>query len=397
MQKRLEFLLKHMTGRRGMVPSDTDPDLHVRIIYYVLNKFPEFGAEVVLSTLLGTNPAVALQQFIPGSPSTMTSLHIDEEPIYGSPQVLYSLQAPQLISSSISVASTSSLGESSIPFEKYVVALRAFKYHLNDVQALQVSTAAANSSQSSSFGRAGSFSGNSSNFGTSYIVVESKMTLSAPPFPTYSDTATFEVCDAISHTPKSDTVLPDVISHHSYAKLSGSIRSILDKANEVMGSLGPILESSFSKSSISELISGSQYSTAPMTPNAMSSRRSSFSDSTGSMYLSGPADMKQTGERPMILEMLKTWMDLIPTASPTGMSPQSVIALIARQVFSGHDYIRDSALKALLRMASIKTEKNDFWKLDVGEWSTFVLDTMMQNALSYFTEGLVRFFYPVCR
>ena len=354
-------------GRRAILPGDVDHELHIRLVYYIINKFPEFGADVVLSHIMGFTASSTLQASSPGMPS---SLSLDEDSFHSMSPSLFTMQSPAANSSSISLSLVSGATDSMAPFERYVVALGAFRYFMADIQTVF-----------------GSNQGGStpSNFGNASVVVESKFTLLQPPFPHFTDTTLFTMCE-IRPASKADSDHSMIITPNFYSKLSSSTRQILDRVNEVMGMVGSSLEAYFSKLALMETLFLSQ---APSlgTPNAGSSRRSSFSDPASSLLSNSASDLRQVPDRVVNLELMKVWLDLIPICSPVGMSPRAILVLISKQVFCGRESVRESAICALERISLIGNDKSEFWNLD--RWNQAVIDVAMETWLGIVSDNMV--------
>ena len=179
---------------------------------------------------------------------------------------------------------------------------------------------------------------------------------------------------------------PPIISTQFYNKMSSSTRVPLDRMNEVMGNIGPILETYFNKVSLLEILHPFNMMPAGG-PNAGASRRSSLSEPP--TFGSG-TDYKMIADRTLMLDMLKTWLDLIPICSPASLSPHHIIVITVKHVFSGHSGIRDAAVSALERIASIKDEVSEFWKINGDvRWPEFVLDTLIQQGMLLLSENMV--------
>jgi hypothetical protein len=143
------------------------------------------------------------------------------------------------------------------------------------------------------------------------------------------------------------------IDHDLLKQLNSFTRQLIDKVTEVMGTLATTIDSFFSKFTLMEI-------TSPLTFNGeyvsmANARRSSFSDPSSltaraKNLSSGGPEVNQIFERGIMIEALKSWLELIPLCPPKGVPTKDIINIITKHLFSGHDGIKLSAIETLERL-----------------------------------------------
>jgi hypothetical protein len=294
-------------------------------------------------------------------------------------------------SSSLSLSSNSSFIEST-PLERYAIGIGAFHYFIVDVL-LFLSPIVSNASNVNS---------SKLQISTGVVIVESKYALSMPQFPRFTDTSKFNICEIQPLDVASS--LPPIITPPFFQKFNGSTKETLEKLNEVMGLVGSVLEAYFRKLPILELVNNttnasasspqpnSAYASSTITSLAsLASTRSSVTEqSLSSLSLIDFRSNPNSIDRNFMHEVWKIWLNAIPIASPSSMSPKTIISFVTLAALSGNPSLHESALLCLERISRIESiHQSDFWTLDRTSWREYVIENFLESAYRCLIENMV--------
>ncbi|KAH9273162.1 hypothetical protein BASA83_004451 [Batrachochytrium salamandrivorans] len=361
-QRRMDeiFRILFSPNKRGVVPTECDPNSFVRIVYFVLVKYPEYGNDIV-GNLLGNSSLNLLP--------TVTSL--------------LAFFSTSQISSGYSEADLSHNYTRNIEVipnpERLLVALRSFLLFLSDVEY------SLGDSQGSSSTTADHHANNSRTIGS----LESLVDLAQHNASSRSACGISQIDGSSANRLPVNECLEDEVLH----RMGGSIRDTLDTINSLVGrillfldqTLGGILIMDAMSLSMAVPAGSTSGGTIGSAANIILQRPAiSLAEAfPGSIYtpIVGASvitamDKERTangdvfGKDRAHLDLLRVVLESIPRYSPHGIPPLKVIEVVSRLLLHLDKDIRAVAAAALGRIARIKTSsiRNKFWVItDTGE------------------------------
>ncbi|KAJ3135392.1 Cell morphogenesis protein PAG1 [Physocladia obscura] len=445
--KRVETLLKHIFPVKSTVinPPDVNVDMLTRIVYIAMIKYMESMMELFSILMLGVDgTTVPLGAAGGGGPSLGTggSTGSDKSPMNSR----RSESSQQTAGGSFSDFTFSSgginagpiatgglsLGESELLTnanasagpKRQIIGMRAFLLLLADIEeALENSSSSGGQSVSpwsNGFGGGSGGTGFSNSSITSgatsarSIVVQGKIKLLAPPFPSLNlsdkgdilalasiqdrSTASRNNSLAGDHTTEASWVskmeksaettteiatkaekLGLSIPNNTFQRMSSNVRIYLERVNFVFGgmfiSLGKVCGNHFWSSS-RDYTFGTV--TVATNVNEGTTRRSSSSDmpsNYSSLNVTGTsvADTSATSIAGMSkwaqYELLRNCIDMIPRLCPGGLSATRVVEMLAVYTFHVDEHVRTGSIQALFRIAKIVQGTSDNSTLGNAYWS----------------------------
>ncbi|KAJ3349902.1 Cell morphogenesis protein PAG1, partial [Kappamyces sp. JEL0680] len=351
-QKRTDWFVKVLfPSRRVVTPADCDLDVFVRICYYILVKYPEYGNEAVITHLLTSD----IKGKIAGENDSFSinksegSLHLEEVP-----------NADRLF----------------IAFRSFILLLRDVEQSIGDKDdTLGFATTA------------GAVSAVQSTSGSGYVLVEGKINLKPPKFPSFERTSdySFEYLQDIGTRENQNlrqrqfvntAPLNTPLSKESQSRMGTSMRDTLQLVNLHLGQTFVSLDIVLGYRNLVE-------PAAPPNSNPYMQPTTSFSGTTsnpGLNQLRRPSTVVDTlnsftgipsrqevftvdmiepkapeSQDQVYLRLLRTVIDTFPRCYPTGVPAIKVVEILSK--FAGLHYdrsIQNAAFDALCRIAKAK-------------------------------------------
>ncbi|KAJ3319284.1 Cell morphogenesis protein PAG1, partial [Blyttiomyces sp. JEL0837] len=466
--KRIETLLRLLfpPRSRAILPEGTLLDHFVRLMYIILVKWTDVVLDQFLFILLGIEPLTntntvsssgASSQTSSTSGQTINSLQgstVVASLTFGSYQSDGSSPAlsddmtsrtgvsmppmspaPSMTSSSSSTAaplspvpSNTQINETIQNPERLIIALRSFLLLLADMENSLTGNMSASGLGSDLGGNAGnafSFPGFGLGAGNattqSNIVVQGKLKLQPPPFPTlvmprFGDLEALtamrdrsQISSAISNNPptgssssnpfaggfasapSTSTTIESVrvrgintaLLNSVQQRMSEGMRTGLERINALLGRVATALDkacgshlllSSSSSSSFSSREGGSGgrdglLTSASSISVTSSARRPSMSESAvqqalgsdlkGDKAMAGALDGSTSLNRQIMYDLMRNYIDCIPRYIPSRIPPTRLIEMLAKYSFHVDEGVRSASISALLRIASIRQGEND--------------------------------------
>jgi len=416
-QKRLNSVLKVLfpANRKFITPSETSLNLFVQIVYFITAKHLEYGLNNIILMLLncesgitsfsggtaGTEKYLNLPNGIAGSIGSSLSQVYGGISNYGDDNF-----SSTGSNSSFQPATSSSIipSESDIAPERIIIGIRAFLLILSDLEEVVLQNPSSNPSSYLPVSK--SIPNN-----LSQVVVEGKINIPPPPFPTSAlinkssreertaSTGGYEELrksqkllnnDASGNvSSKSEYSINNVISSKIIARFGISVRDAIDRVNEVIGRLALSLEQSCGSYLITDerlysfnipMINSSSNSGVAQRRPASSVNGEGRNSNEGlnntvesqSQLLQGiNAPLNNTTshfsiskERQMLFYLTKTYLNALPRCTPTGVGSTWMLETIVKYLYHIDESIRMAASEALKRIAKIKDDNSKRWWLE---------------------------------
>ncbi|KAL5035352.1 hypothetical protein BDV3_005299 [Batrachochytrium dendrobatidis] len=379
-QRRVDEILRVLfpANKRGVVPTDCDTTSFVRIVYFVLVKYSEYGNEII-NMLLGPSslnnlPSISL--LLTSSATSQISYGSSEADLsYGIFRNTEVLPNP----------------------ERLLIAFRSFILFLSDVEV------SLGDPQGSSLITAGTVSAVQS--GSGMVVVEGKINLPSPRFPDHhsNKNGTSSSLQNLAHhaqhnivfgseddavpISKTTTNCPTIngyLSEEILVRMGSSIRETLETINSVVGrallfldqTLGnvyvmdrPSMGFEFPECSSGGTIgSSNSFHRRPSVNVSDVLQVSLYAPMASVSVLAGLEKDKPTITELFVkirphLDLLCSVLECLPRYTPLGITPLKVIEVISRLLVHLDDNVRREAFAALCRIARIKTSstQHTFW------------------------------------
>ncbi|KAI8898227.1 cell morphogenesis N-terminal-domain-containing protein [Globomyces pollinis-pini] len=356
-QKRIDYFPKVLfPNRHSLAPSECDFDHFVRVVYYILAKYPEYGNEKVIAHLLKSD----IVQGRNGNQETDS------------------------FNNSKSDHSFQMLLEDLPNADRLIVAFRAFLLLMRDVEQSSLNKEGVHSVT------AGTVSAVQS--GTGLVLVEGKINIPPPQFPDFTH-ATDNSLDYLDHIADRTgskfkignlnvSMLHTHLTEENLARMGTSMRETLTIINEYAGKAMIILESTLGSSiSYDGNSPGTpNFQTSSTTSNILSNtsqqRRANASvvetlnsftglPSRQELFVAEPA-MEPKGidsHDSTYLRLLRVIVDSLPRFSPTGVLAIRLIAMLSRYTMPAESCISKCSFSALCRIAQLKPETaTEYWR-----------------------------------
>jgi len=420
-QKRLDSILKVLfpVNRKIITPSETSLNLFVQIVYFITAKHLEYGLNNVILMLLNCESGItsfsggsnSVEKYLSLSGGVAGTIGTSLSQVYGGVSIMgddnFSTTGSN---SSFQNATTSSVipSETDIAPERIIIGIRAFLLILSDLEEVVHQNHSTNPSSYLPVSK----SMPSNLTLSSQVVVEGKINIPPPPFPTSAlinkssreertaSTGGYEELRKSQKLLNNDTPLGNlgakpeysinnVISSKVIARFGISVRDAIDRVNEVIGRLALSLEQSCGSYLITDerfysfnipILSSSSSSTVTARRPASSvngeGRNSNEGlnntiDSQSQILPGGTAPLSNTTshfsvskERHMLFLLIKTYLNALPRCTPTGVGSTWMLETIVKYVYHIDEGIRMAATEALKRIAKIKDENAKRWWLD---------------------------------
>ena len=418
-QKRLGSILKVLfpVNRKFITPSETSLNLFVQIVYFITAKHLEYGLNNVILMLLKCESGIS--SFSGGTASGDKYLNISNG-VSGTvkssiSQVYNGIPSFNLDDNFSSTGSNSSFqatsfsssiipSETDIAPERIIIGIRAFLLILSDLEEVVLQN---HSSNSSSYLPVSKSVPNN----LSQVVVEGKINIPPPPFPTTAlinkslkeeRTASIGGYEKIrksqkllnndvngNSSSKSEYSLNNAISSKVVDRFGISIKNAFDRVNEFIGRLALSLEQScgaylitderFYSFNISIMSSSNSNIITPRRPgsaingegrnsnealNNTIESQSQILQGTNNPLTNTTSHFSIPKERQMLFYLIKTYLNAIPRCTPTGVGSTWMLETIVKYLYHIDESIRMAASEALKRIAKIKDEKSKWWWLD---------------------------------
>eukprot|EP00842_Homolaphlyctis_polyrhiza_P005771 jgi/Hompol1/6195/HPOL_000607-RA len=404
-QRRIDVILRTLfpPHKKGVVPFDGDIHNFVSIVYFILVKYPDYGNEAVLNSLLGPESLN-----LPASAILLTNYaigNIEGESGYNPGRMVELIPNP----------------------ERLLVALRSFLLFLVDVEITL------GDSQGSSSTTAGTVSAVQS--GTGMVVVEGKINLPSPRFPEHhihsmravrsidpisklstlqqhpqhhqmhssmpSDPSVKSAATMLSGTTASQPTINSHISEDLLNRMGSTIRDTLSTIDGIVGralicldqamggvlvidgSISPSVNSgsgtvsattmtgtataaatsaavAASGGTISSSISGSNARRVSNAPDTMSG----FPSPVGATDKEKVIAMEIFGKERVHLDLLRAILESIPRYTPRSVPALRVLEILSRLMLHVDEGVRSAAFGALSRIALIdeQSSQHEYWQ-----------------------------------
>ena len=372
-QKKIDHFLKVLfPPKHAISPTECNLDVFVRIVYFILVKYPEYGNDQLISYLLITDI------------DPRNTMETDSFSIARADNILVLEELPNA--------------------DRLLIAFRAFILILRDVE----------QSISDKFSTtAGAVSAVQSKAGL--VLVEGKINLTQPNFPTFEDQSdySFERLSKIGSRDgrknENDHPLNLPLARDTKLRMGSSMRGTLNVVNSHIGqaflSLDNVIgtnmlteppEPAFINSYIPPPTGSSAFSTSLSISSITSSNYISSYMSTASgsptaatgnpgrasaMFDAGIPNRQDNFSTAELLEgppetahqiytrLLQTIMDSLPRFYPNGIAPVKVIEMLTRYaVFHYDSKVQQSAFDSICRISKVKRIDPDAsdWKISIG-------------------------------
>ncbi|KAJ3416925.1 hypothetical protein HDV05_007983 [Chytridiales sp. JEL 0842] len=395
-QRKVETLFKILFPPKSRIvnPPETNLDMFVRLVYIVLVKYSDSMLDLFTSALLGIETQGSM-----GAPSSGT---------VGSSSTLDGTTVMSTFSNSFRSSSdgddkstlSNSLSDLSINDlmmnpERLIIALRSFMLLLADMEEVLDGKNSQTGSVFPGF-TAGNVSTTMASQGNGFVVVQGKIKLQPPPFPTQTlplnndlealrqmrtrptttiNNAPPSAFSLQAMAPKEETPrkINGVMSDKIVQRLSNGVRECLDRLNQILGKVALALDksigSNFCNASSTYTSTGSTSSVSGSSGSSSNLRRTSNSDISGDKNPSSQSDLSQASNRSMLYDFMRNYIDCLPRFIPTSLSATRIVEMLTRYTFNIDESVADASVGALYRISEIVQGENDeyggklFWSL----------------------------------
>jgi len=444
-QKRLDSILKVLfpVNRKIITPSETSLNLFVQIVYFITAKHLDYGLNNVILMLLNCESGIT--SFSGGSSSVEKYLNLSGgvagtigtslSQVYGGISNMVDDNFSTTGSNLSFQATTSSSiipSETDIAPERIIIGIRAFLLILSDLEEVVLQNHSSNSSSYLPVSK----SMPSNLTLSSQVVVEGKINIPPPPFPTSalinkssreertSSTGGYEELRKNQKLLNNDTPLGNlgakpeysinnVISSKVITRFGISVRDAIDKVNEVIGRLALSLEQlcgsylitdeRFYSYSIPVLNSTSSSTVTARRPassvngegrnsneglnNTIDSQSQILPGSTTPIS-NTTSHFSVSKERHMLFLLTRTYLNALPRCTPTGVGSTWMLETIVKYVYHIDEGIRMAATEALKRIAKIKDENAKRWWLDTPKKH----ESLIKKIMGLFESSLIVYY-----
>ncbi|KAI9091522.1 cell morphogenesis N-terminal-domain-containing protein [Phlyctochytrium arcticum] len=386
-------------NRRGVMPAESGLLPFVQIVYFVCVRYPEYGINNILMNLLGIE---AMSANVGGGTSTTqpqstmistSGILTGEKSPYGGGSGPYAddWTTSSLMTQSPAGTSNMVIGDSVVNPERLIIALRAFLMLLADME----DALGGSGNQKDTGGlTAGTVSAVSGSSGNSKVVVEAKVNLLPPVFPTQdthllTNHISIGVLNSIRRRPGDDEKLfPNdircALPDHVALRMGASMRDSIDRFNDTIGKVAVALDNACGWALLTDtgvLLSGTGLSSSASTVSssttlttsvAMGIRRVSITDTSllGSASTASDRDLRInpadliSRDRQLLYDLIHTYVDCLPRVTPTGLRSTQIIDMLCRYVVHVDEGIRIAAANALKRICIVSPADGQaqFWK-----------------------------------
>ncbi|KAJ3352644.1 Cell morphogenesis protein PAG1, partial [Entophlyctis luteolus] len=376
-QKRVETLLKHIFPLKTPLinPPDVNLDMLTRLVYISMVKYMESLMELFSILMLGIDGTMVTSSNAAGSNGSIGS---DKSPMNSRrSDSSHQSISEQKFGGAITLEPESFASANSVVGPKrQMIGLRSFLVFLADIEDSIESSFSTQYSSPWAEGYGGNKSGTigSTNTAARSVVVQSKLKLLPPPFPSLvlSDKGDLaSLAEVRKHYPSvanakgqttawvfsdfskveisnNEDYLSLPLSNQSMLRFSSSVRIYMERCNDVLGSMllaldkvcGNHLVASNSEKAIN----------ASTLTSAETNQRHLQSDSNVNL-VDGSAASVSGMTKWAQYELLRNCIDLLPRFCPAGISANRVVELLTSYTCHVDESVRKSSVQALLRIS----------------------------------------------